>query len=507
MAEPGSKAVRQLGGQTAWFMAGNFFTLLVGFPLQIYVARKLGPNGLGIFSLVEGSMALIAGLLGFGIAQSLVKFIPGHLERGEFASVRNLLKLGFYILLCSGCVAYVLLIVMFPLIFSIWPEIAPYRSLLMVMGLLIPLSLLLYYLQQGLRGFQEIRQIVFGNSFLQLLLKAFLAVAFLSLGFGLAGYAWAIVVSMLVAGIYLAGGLWRRIRSLHLTLDTSDPDSHKNNWRQYAKVQYATSLLSLGSTYLDRFLLAMFAGMSPVGVLVIAKQLQQLPGIFHQMFLVVAAPMFSSAHVRGNSAELHKIVHLSTDWVMRLSAPLLIFLGLFAEPLLDLYGPDFARLGRVPLLILLVGQIVNLALGPTGVMLNMCGEERRLFVLSLWHTLFTVAGMLLLVPLAGLEGAALAISLGLVGFKFSAQFLARKYLDFHWWDPRYKSWMATTLVTIACGLFVRMAAPEQPSLITLCLFLALLYLVFLVVNILVGLNDDDRDFLRLLKSKVVNSVH
>ena len=35
------------------FLLGNVFTLAVGLPLQIYVARTLGADGLGVFSLFD----------------------------------------------------------------------------------------------------------------------------------------------------------------------------------------------------------------------------------------------------------------------------------------------------------------------------------------------------------------------------------------------------------------------------------------------------------------------
>ena len=55
-----------LGGQASFFLVGNIFTLLVGFPLQIYVARILGASNLGIFRL-----------LGAGVnCSSCLSFLP-----------------------------------------------------------------------------------------------------------------------------------------------------------------------------------------------------------------------------------------------------------------------------------------------------------------------------------------------------------------------------------------------------------------------------------------------
>ena len=71
-----TNTVNRLGGQAAFFFVGNVFTLLVGLPLQVYVARILGAGGLGVFSLIEGVVGIVAGFLAFGLAPTLVKFIP-----------------------------------------------------------------------------------------------------------------------------------------------------------------------------------------------------------------------------------------------------------------------------------------------------------------------------------------------------------------------------------------------------------------------------------------------
>ena len=79
----------RLGTQALVLFLGNAFpNLCLGLPLQIYVARVLGAADLGVFSLIEAATGLLSGLLSFGIAAAVVKFIPQHLEKGEFQSIK-----------------------------------------------------------------------------------------------------------------------------------------------------------------------------------------------------------------------------------------------------------------------------------------------------------------------------------------------------------------------------------------------------------------------------------
>ena len=93
---------RRLGGQATVIFLGNLFTLAVGLPLQVYVARVLGAEGLGTFSLLEAGVATLSGLLALGIAPTLVKYIPEHLEKREYGCIRKLLRGGALILAAAG---------------------------------------------------------------------------------------------------------------------------------------------------------------------------------------------------------------------------------------------------------------------------------------------------------------------------------------------------------------------------------------------------------------------
>lgn len=492
----------RLGGQASFFFLGNVFTLLVGFPLQIYVARMLGADGLGTFSLIEGVMSMTAGFIAFGLAPTLVKFIPAHLVRGEHACIRKLVGHGALILLAAGAISYGLLLLAMPFVTQSWPELADHRGTVIVMGLLIPLSLIAFFLQQGLRGFQEIRYMVMGSSFMQLTVKATLAVFLLAMGFHLMGYVWAVVVSVLCAVIWMAVGLQRKLAALPRFKDEDCEGAHKQAWHVYAKVMYSGSLLGTGGAYLDRFLLGIFAGAHPVGILLVVKQLQQMPVIFLQMFLAVASPMLSSAHARGDGAEIQHIYHLTTDWVIRLSAPLLIFFFLFADPLLHLYGPRFAAEGIYPLWIILAGQVVNLAFGPVGHLMYMSGLEKQALRLAVYQMGLSTFGFLVLVPMFGLVGVACVITGSVVFINIAEYWVAKKAVQLRWSDRRYLRWIAPTLASCIVGLTTKWYGPAEVGPVLLGAYLVALYGAFHAVSLLQGLHDDDRELLNYLLDKL-----
>lgn len=491
----------RLGSQAAFFLMGNVFTLLVGFPLQIYVARVLGTEGLGIFSMLEGSMGMVAGLVAVGLAPTLLRFIPDHLEQQRFDWVRQLVRQSLLVLLGLALLACVVLFAAWPILRQRWPLLESYHSIVLWMGLLIPLSLLSYYLQQALRGFQDIRYVVIGASFLQLAVKAVATVLLFAFGWTLLGYVWAVLLSLLVVIVWMGVGLRRRLRALPAQAAASPAPVAA--WRSYAGVMYSGSLLGMGAAYLDRFLLAFVAGAHPVGVLLVVKQLQQLPVVFLQMFLSIASPMLAAAHSRGDTEQLQHIFHMTTDWVVRLSLPLLLYFAVFAEPLLHLYGGDFAAEGVTPLRILLLAQGLNLMMGPVGHLMYMSGLEKPALRIAGWHTVINALALLLLVPLFGLSGAAAAVLLGQLFIKVSEYRVTHQAIGLRWYDQRFRRWVLPLVALLLLSAVTTATGMRSPLI--LLAWLPVFYLVSFALAVLQGLHEDDRALLVALRARVTGA--
>lgn len=498
-AESGALPSR-LAGQASLLLAGNAFTMLAGLPFQVYLARQLGAEGLGTWGLLEAVVAVLAGVLGFGVSQTVVRFVPHHLERAEHRALWRLLRLALLIVLTAGVAGYAALAVSGDLLATLWVELRSHQALLPVAALTLPAGMLVFFATQALRGLHEIRHVVIGTAFLQFLVKAGAAIVFLTLGWGLLGYAWAVVLSMAVAALWLGWGLWRRLRVLPTVESWEGMAGDLRAWRGYATVMYGNSLLSVATGHLDRFLVGAFAGPAMVGVLMVARMLQGLPGVFLQVFIVVAGPMLAAASARDDRAARGHLYHLSTDWLVRLSMPLMIFLAVFAGPVLGLFGPDFAERGTAALWLLLAGQAVNLASGQVGNVLNMSGEERTMFRIAVISTLILVVGLPLFTVLQGIEGAALALTLSMAYTNLAAVWAVRSRLGIAWWDERFGRWFLPGAATLATALLLDhwLVAPGP---VTLVLTLAGLYGLFHGLHLKGGLNPDDRLLLDTVLSR------
>lgn len=503
MAEAGNDAdapsvSRRLGVGSLYVLLGSLFTLLVGLPLQIYVSRVLGPGGLGVYGLLETAVGTAAGLLGLGIGQTATRFIPAHVARGEHAQAFGLVRLGGTILLVVGASAYILVLLSLPWIGDLRAEVASYRGEIAVMALMIPIGLLTYFMQQSLRGFHEIRHIVLGLSVMQLLVKAVLTVAVFAAGLALGGYILATLVGAVFGLGWLLYNLNRRIRSLPAARPSYEQLA---DWRSYAVVTFSGALIGQLAWGLDRFLLGAFAGASAVGIWLVAVQLQNLPERFNQMLLMVGAPLMSAAHARGDLAERQHIYWLMTDWSVRCSLPLVLFLFFFAGNVLSLYGPEFADSGTLPLRLLVAVQFVGLVFGPVGGIAVMSGLERTFFIVSVTETALAAALLLILIWYFGLIGAAVAISARTLFLKTAIMALVKWKLRLRWWDRRYAAWLPQAGAGAALCLLALYLRPDIGS-VGLLATLGGMYLLALAVNLVLGLHADDRELLGHMRKRL-----
>ena len=487
-----STVSRRLGVASLYVLLGNVFTLAVGLPLQIYVSRVLGPSGVGVYGLLDAAMSTAAGLLGLGIGQTAMRFLPAHLERGEHEDALRLVRMGAIILLGVGAGAYAVLLLSLPWLGYFWPAVAPYREELAAMGLLIPLGLLIYFLQQALRGLQEIRQVILGSSVVQLTVKAALTVAAFAIGLRLDGYILASILATLCGVLWLSYNLLGKLRALPSAPAAA---SAFPQWRRYALIIYSGALIGTIVSGLDRFLVGGFIGSAAVGVLLVARQLDNLFERLNQMLLMAGAPLLSAAHARTDRTERQHIFCLMTDWSVRSALPLLIFLLLFGRPVLALYGSEFAERGALPLQILVVTQFFGLLCGPVGNVALMSGLERQTFYLSIASTAVMLIMLVVLVPRFELVGAAIALAFGIAFMNIGTTLLDRLILHMHWWDKRYLAWLPQASASLLLGVFVLyMHVPLKA--VTLFAVLAAMYVLALAVNLTWGLHDDDRDLLR-----------
>lgn len=501
MSNSGTGIVSRLADQSGVVMLGNLFTLLVGFPFQVYLANKLGAHQLGVFGIFEVVAQTAAAVFGLGLGFTLVRYLPQHVGQGLHRHARNLLTTAFSVTACAGIVAAVLVAMGNRLLLAGMPELRPYVDLFPLAAIMTWLGMMIWISQHALRAFFDVRCMIAMSSFLQLLIKVLIAIALLWLGWELMGYMVAVVISAAVALTGMLLGIHAHVKRLSHTTESISRET-KTSWLSYSRTMYGTYLLGIMSPPAERFLLAGMIDLASVGVLMAVRQLQMFLQVPLTIIATGVSALLVAAKTRNDIEEVGQLYHTATDWGCRLGFPLLLFLLFFGSETLAIYGPAFARDGQLPLTLLVGGLVISLMVGPVDTMLHMLGHERALFRLSVVSNVIALGCLLVLVPFLGLAGAVIGTTLSMLYLNFVALRTIKRELGIPWWSARYARLMIPIGFVMGALVMIKLAGVVT-SVWLLVALLPLSYGIFFGVYACAGLSNEDREILALLQRKIM----
>ncbi len=121
----------------------------------------------------------------------------------------------------------------------------------------------------------------------------------------------------------------------------------------------------------------------------------------------IASPKFSEAYSNAETHKLKQIYHQSTRLAGWLSIPIFLTIVIFHNQILDLFGGSFSN-AILSVLILSIGQLLNVLFGPNNQFLIMTGRAKIVQFIMVLTLISSVSLSLILIPFWGINGAALA---------------------------------------------------------------------------------------------------
>jgi O-antigen/teichoic acid export membrane protein len=168
-----------------------------------------------------------------------------------------------------------------------------------------------------------------------------------------------------------------------------------------------TVLATLATPWIMTLFLARFANTADVGIFRVGIQFSLLLSFLLQAVETGMSPQIAALHSQGKLHDLLGATKQMTLLLMLLGGVPSLILIIFAPQLLSLLGPEFPA-GATAMRILLAGQVLKLLSGPVGSYLVMTGLGR----MSLWNAINSAIVVFVLcavlIPLMGIEGAAIA---------------------------------------------------------------------------------------------------
>lgn len=115
--------------------------------------------------------------------------------------------------------------------------------------------------------------------------------------------------------------------------------------------------------------------------------------------------------------------------IIVVSLPIVLTIIIFRNPILEIFGKEFAE-GSYVLIIITLSSFVNAASGNVDQILNMTGNQNDLFKLNIIALFSNVILNYFLIPIYGINGAAVASFISTVIINLGGVILVKKRLGF-----------------------------------------------------------------------------
>lgn len=396
---------------------------IAAFGMNVAISRLLGVDQAGLFFLAYTIVFILASLCRLGLDQTLVRFIAARHAMEDWAGLRLVFSLGMSWTFLAA-ISTAMLLWLFADVLAVHAFHRPeFASVLRIGAPVIPV-MALFNLQA--RALQGVKRIVQSQSLFSLNLPLGLTVPLML--FTPTDARTATGLLLVSATLTLCIGLWWWRTVPHGIVPAEKIDTHAI----LASCLPLLAVVALNQTvtWSSQILLGIWTAPAEVAIFNAAQRTALLISLVLIAVNSIAAPKFAAMYRLGQRESLRKTAINSTRMMLLFALVPFALIQFGAEWILWLFGAEF-QAGAGVLRILALGQFINVATGSVGSLLSMTGHERLLRNNVAVAAVIALGGGVLLIPLYGLIGAAIATAAGLATQNLLCVWQVRRVLGFN----------------------------------------------------------------------------
>jgi len=406
----------------------------LAYIVQVLLARWMGSFEFGVYIYAWTWLLMIGGLVDFGLASSAQRFIPEYAGKKQFDLLRGFLSGSRWLTLALS---------------TAWAAIAaaivwlfePYLKSYEVMPLYLACATLPLFTigraQDGIaRSFDWINLA---------LMPAYIVRPILLIGVMAAAYALKLPTDASTVMLAALVTSWATVVAQTLLINRKlatriepGPKSHQPRlWLAVSLPIFMVEGFYMLLTYADVIVLQQFRSPDEVAVYYAAAKTLALVAFVYFSVSAAVAHKFSEYHVAGNKAELSAFLADAIKWTFWPSLAATVIILALGKPFLWLFGPQFVD-GYYLMFILAIGPLTRATVGPVERLLNMVGEQRACARVYAAAFITNIGLCVILIPLFGVAGAAIAISAAMILESVLLFWVTRARLGLHVfiWRPK-----------------------------------------------------------------------
>ncbi len=352
---------------TFYHFIAQAFGFLSPFILTPLIISHIGQTEFGIYAIVLGFIGTF-GLLDFSFSASFIKFISEHYNRKQYDELNRTINTGlfFYIFFTAAiCIVVVIFARQVLGLINIPPELFGLAEFSLY------ISLIIFFIATSSTIFVSVLisvQKMYLNSLIGLIINIFnFAVTYILLvsGFGLKGILYAQLGAVIISvffNIYLA---LREVPEIRIRFSFLSKATFRSMGSFGLQMQVSRFSSFLSEKY-DEFLLGYFSSLGNVTFFNLANRVTRLGKFFPLQLFQQVAPVAAELNANKDEHRLNELFFEATKYMTVFSAPIFIFIFIFAELLINTWLGQGYEMTIYLLRILAIGQLVNLLISAPG---------------------------------------------------------------------------------------------------------------------------------------------
>lgn len=413
----------QLANQSIKVLAIRVFGVLLSFITLLIITNNFEEELVGQYNYLNSILVVLGSFCLLGMNSSFLQF-SGKLEaQNTFYEVIYIYKKKVTILAATSLI----LVLLYVLIKPFWLEFLKRIEIARILekafiGLFFyAISLLNYAVIRGLKKLisSEIyRNILrFGSLLIVVLVLAILKREDLFLDLFIATFVLTAVITS-ISIIFLL----RKVKA------QNKPIKSNIGYKEIIIVSTPMTISFLALLVMqsvDIIILKNYFEYSIVAYYGVVMRVSFLIGVVLMSINAIISPQISKLFFANQKHDLIKLMNKSIMLNFILTFPLILFLLLFPKLILSFFGDNYQNSSCV-LIIILLGQIINVFSGSVGVYLNMTGRQKIFQIILLATLVINVILNLVLIPAYGTRGAAFSTTVSLIVWNLSGVYYIYK---------------------------------------------------------------------------------
>ena len=374
---------------------------------SIVMARFLGAQMLGIYSLGNAVTRIAEIFALMGLDNGVLRFVSRDTENTENVknSIYSSLKFGF---LSSIIISIILFCSAEFIVNNLLNEDNFLVIVIKIFALSLPFSVLTLISSFATQAFKILKYKIFVN---QIVNPLTLLIAFLA-SYHFLGTKLSILIPTVVSAVV---GLVFITKFLSYFTDINFKNLIKEDFNKeilrFSIPLMFVSAIGIIMHWVDIVMLGILSNATDVGMYHPIDRTAGLVRMILFAFAGIFAPIFSEHYFKKNMLGMKESYQSSSKYILTFSLPVFIFLFVFANPMLLLFGSEFQN--AVALKILLTGIFIQTIFGLGSSTLSMSGNTKfNLFNVSI-ALILNISLNYILIPQYDIVGAALATAIAL----------------------------------------------------------------------------------------------